>query len=98
MLAVVLLIFLVYMFIWVPLFTGSLFIIFLFAPGLILLGPLSSKCLGFMGDSIQYCPIDQSLYFVMLYTTCLVFYFLIGALAGWIYGKFKKKRVTAGLG
>ena len=61
MLAVVLLIFLVYMFIWVPLFTGSLFIIFLFAPGLILLGPLSSKCLGFMGDSIQYCPIDQSL-------------------------------------
>lgn len=69
--------------------------IFMFMPAVLMVYPLSSEC--FFGERSflfgpKKCPIGETEYGIILFVSSVVFYFVIGALFGWIYKKIKNKK------
>jgi hypothetical protein len=90
---IVIIIFLLYRFIWVPLFTDNLLILLLFAPGfLIIYKFIPPGCLDIMPGSLTpVCTVEWNVLITILVITNIIAYFIIGAIIGFIYGKIKFK-------
>ncbi len=84
-----------YVLAWVPLFTDNLlFFLILIAPAIVTLLPLtliSEDCYfpGFMGSPYN-CPIGETTYTALIFIASVVGYFILGALIGFLYKKYKK--------
>src|SRR3989344_8326362 len=89
--SMVILIFLLYYFIWVPFFTDSIVILLLLIPGLLLSSPLLGECATFMSPP-KNCPVSPETYSILLIASSLLAYFIIGAIIGAIIGKIKSNK------
>jgi hypothetical protein len=88
----IIIIFLIYRLVWVPIYSDSLWILIPLLPGVLLTWPLTSKCLlsGFMANP-EVCPIDHITYRIIFVVSTLIAWFIIGSLIGYIYGKIKNR-------
>ncbi|OGZ78174.1 MAG: hypothetical protein A2358_02385 [Candidatus Staskawiczbacteria bacterium RIFOXYB1_FULL_37_44] len=71
---------------------SSLLILEILFPSTLLIRELSIKCFlaGYMGDR-SICPISLQTFQIILLISSIIFYFIVGAIIGLIYGKIKNK-------